>query len=268
MIQFEPNSKRRARQYIYDLHDLDKYTTPVPAFPYPFPSPPLLEPVQVVDLDIVDTPIDQVPFQEFTSTLSMDHNYSPVLPFSAGTRIQPTCSHLAFSASFGRDLNPTYMFQHMFVRRPGAHSYVRRLATPAIRRMAFEQDYMDSNTMERFPSGHAIDLRGHELIAMGHACAAWIEARTPLMPEAITDLDRLEYDLKIVMFPWVSEIGDKEDMRRKWLESKTEHGLTICTIACPPELDLAKVTGIWLDAVQGSIFLGLKWGKFMVLRFD
>lgn len=126
---------------------------------------------------------------------------------------------------------------------------------------------MDTNTTERFPIGNALDLRGHELVALGHSCAAWIEARGPASPViVIRDYDQIEYELKLALFPWSMEEGGKTGMPR--MVGNGGAGLTVCTVICPPEVDLAKVTGLWLDAVQGRIFLGMKWGKFMVLQFD
>lgn len=266
-MQFEPAlRKKKARQYVYDLHDLAQHALSIPAMPFPTPHPPLLEPACVFDLDVMDTPQNADPVHEQKSLVSVDHHYTPMLPNASATRVPPTISQVAFASSFGHDLYPTYVFKHTYVGLAGTRPFVRRIVTPPTRRMAFEQDYMDTNSTQRFPRGHALDLIGHELISLGHGCAAWIEARCPVFSNVISNEGQVEYELKIVLFPWKMEESGREGCFRG--SSSTEADLSLCTVMCPPEVDLARVTGIWLDAAQGRIFVGLKWGKFMVLQFD
>ncbi|KAL5519696.1 hypothetical protein ACEPAG_1356 [Sanghuangporus baumii] len=268
LVQFEPTQMERAFQHVYSLHDLTRYMDPVPAFPFPLPSPPCLKPNQVFDLTIVDTPPGQVSHHKLKSIVSFDHHYFPIFPRASDTCVPPICSHISFASSFGRDLNPIYVFKHVHVGLAGARPFIRRVVAPAVCRMAFEQDYMESNTSRRFPIGHALDLRGHELVALGHACAAWVEARPGLNPDIILDFDQEEYDLKLVLFPWNAEEGEPGGMSRSSAGLNNDTVISVCTIKCPPEVDLAKVTGLWLDAVQGRIFIGMKWGKFIVLDFS
>lgn len=267
-MQFEPASKEKVRQYVYILSDLAQHLVPVPVFPFPLPSPPLLEPSQILDLTIVHIPPGRMAYHKLKSIVSFDHRYYPILPQASGTCYPPSCSHISFSSSFGRDLSPAYVFEHVYVGLAGSRPFIRRVVTPAIHRMAFEQDYMDSNTTRRFPIGHALDLRGHELMALGHACAAWVEARSKVDPEVIPGFDREEFDLKLSLFPWNAEEGEPGGMPRSDNGLNADADITICTIRCPPEVDLSRVTGLWLDSVQGRIFIGMKWEKFVVLEFS
>ncbi|KAH8104458.1 hypothetical protein DFH11DRAFT_116135 [Phellopilus nigrolimitatus] len=266
ILQYDVVPKKEARQQIYTFSCLMRFTLSEPAFPYPIPCPPLLEPSKLFEFDYVESLLDQGPFQELKTSISHQSDFAPILPHSSDHfQAPPLCSSLTFASSLGRGLNPTYVLQHHFVGLPGGRPFVRRLATPEIRRMAFAQDYMDTNGAARFPVGHALDLRGHELVALGHGCAAWVEAREPMDPNVVQSFDEVRFELKLVQFPWSREDGGRFGMPR---EGEDSIDPVVCTVACPPEVDLAKVTGLWLDAIQGRIFLGLKWGKFMVLHFD
>lgn len=146
--------------------------------------------------------------------------------------------------------------------------------------MAFEQDYMDRNSAERFPIGHALDLRGHELAALGQNCAAWIEVRersgvneganmNANTNTSLSPVEEIDFELRVTVFPWVppeERVGQTKEEEEE--VEKEEEALAVCSVQCPPSVNLATVTGIWLDAVQGRIFLGLKWGKFVILEFD
>lgn len=232
-------------------------------------------------------------FHELRSAVFCDNDFHPANPHTAGrTDFPSSTSSVSFAANYGRDLHPEYIFEHFHASVPPAPAPVYssetglqvgeydpepptirlvqritsyRLATPPITRIAYSQDYMDRNSAERFPIGHSLDLRGHELAAMGQGMAAWIEAKGREMnPRDATarsnvKVDDNKFELKVVVFPRTTkdEYGDEmvEDM-------------VVCKVECPPFVNLATVSGIWLDAVQGQIFLGLKWGRFVALQFD